>query len=139
VPYAIKIMPERRTAFFRFDGEVDAREARQAFLDYVRAPDFDPTHTMITDARGVTTTRVRFGEVVSGVIGLMRALSLFKEPVKSIILVSDPDSFVRVRLLDQVLETASNIRVEIVHDECDALERAGHSGQTLATLTRGAA
>ncbi|MAM61879.1 hypothetical protein [Maritimibacter sp. UBA3975] len=137
--YAIKIVPERRTAFFRFSGEVDAREARQAFLDYIRSPGFDPTHTMVTDARDVTEMRIRFGEVVAGVIGLMRALTVFKEPVRSIILVSDADSYVRVRLLDQVLETASNIRVEVVRDEGEALTKAGHAGESLATLMRGAA
>ncbi|MEC7764632.1 MAG: hypothetical protein VX874_22200 [Pseudomonadota bacterium] len=136
--YSIKIHPDRRIAFFRFSGQVNVRIGHQAFLDYVQMPDFNPHFTMLTDARRVIEVDASFREIVQVVMQVMRNLRQFDKPVKSVVLVSSEKAFVIARLLDQVLERASLISIQIARDEEEALALVGCAGETFADLAHAA-
>lgn len=136
--YSIRIHPDRRIAVSRFSGHLNVRIGQQAFLDYVQMPGFDPHFTMLTDARCVVEVEATFREIVHGVVHAMRKLRLFDQPVSSVILVGSEKQYVVARLLDQVLERASKIRIHIAREEGEALALAGCADTPFSELANAA-
>ncbi|MBL6427404.1 MULTISPECIES: hypothetical protein [Maritimibacter] len=136
--YSIRIHPDRRIAVFHFSGVLNPQVGKQAFLDYIRMPDFDPHFAMLTDARQLNGVEASFPEIVSGVMKVMRNLRQFDQPVRSVILVNSEKPFVVARLLDQVLERASKIRIHIAREEHEALALVGCSDTDFARLANAA-
>lgn len=107
----------RGLAFFHFSGEMTAAEGKRVFIEYVNHPDFDPTATMITDARAVTGVSATFTEILSNVRGMPALLRLFEKGALSVILVSSEVPFGMARMLQAVLEMFSEIKLEVVLGE----------------------
>lgn len=69
MPYSLTVSRDHRLAFFRFWGVVTADEGRDAFIEYVEHPDFDPGFAMLFDARAVTNVYAVFKTVMNKVDG----------------------------------------------------------------------
>lgn len=123
--YTISINEARRVAIFEFSGEMSAKDGKQVFLEYISRPDFDPSFTMITDARQVTAIPSGFLEILSLVRGLRPMLKQFDRGALSIVLVNNDVSYGMARVLEQVLDMFSRIRLRVVETEAEAMDLAG--------------
>ena len=115
--YRIKVFPEKRIAFFKFWDDVATVSAKEAFVQYTRDENFDPSYLMVTDARDVTRIHASFQDVLFGVEGLRDLLAKFERGTISVILVSDSTQLGYARMLEQVLAFLSPITVKVVFDE----------------------
>lgn len=115
--YSFKVFPEKRVAFFRFWDDVSTASAKEAFVEYTKDENFDPTYLMVTDARGVTEIHATFQSVLFGVEGLRDLLAKFKRGTISAILVRDNTQLGYARMLEQVLALLSPITVRIAFRE----------------------
>jgi hypothetical protein len=112
-----RIFPEERIAFFKFWDDVSTASAKEAFVRYTRDENFDPAFLMVTDARDVTRIDASFQGILFGVEGLRDLLGKFERGTISAILVSDSTQFGYVRMLQQVLDFLSPIKMRIAYDE----------------------
>jgi hypothetical protein len=117
VAYSFRVYPERRVVFFRFWDDVTTVSAKEAFVQYTKDQNFDPTYLMVTDARGVTSINATFQSILFGVEGLRNLLSKFERGTISAILVKDSTQLGYARMLEQVLAFLSPITVRIAFDE----------------------
>ena len=119
------IHPPDRVAVFHFSGKVNVPLARAAFVDYTARPDFDPAHTMLSDATQTTEVEARFVDVMTNVLGLMSILRRFETPVVSVVIVADDTAFGFVRMLGQALDFTSNISMRPVWSRAEAATATG--------------
>lgn len=124
-----RIQPDRGLATFHFHGKLTVSEGADLFLAYVRDPVFDPRHAMICDARGVTQIEASFLSIFTRVARLAPQLAAFREPVVSAVLVNSDTVFGYVRMLEQILDMTTVIKMRPVWTEAEALALAGQSGQ----------
>jgi hypothetical protein len=115
--YRFKVFPEKRIAFFKFWDDVSTVAAKEAFIQYTKDENFDPSFLMVTDAREVTKIHATFQSVLFGVEGLRQPLAKFERGTISAILVSDSTQFGYARMLEQVLAFLSPIVVRIAFHE----------------------
>jgi hypothetical protein len=115
--YKVKVFPEKRVVFFRFWDDLSTASAKEAFVQYTKDEDFDPTYLMVTEARDVTTIHATFQSVLFGVEGLRSLLARFEKGTISAILVSDTTQFGYARMLEQVLAFMSPITIRIAFHE----------------------
>ncbi len=134
MPYKIQVHTPRQIALFRFDGAVTVKEAKQAFLDYVEMPDFNPDFVMLSDARTVTQIDAAFTQILSNLFGLSRPLSKFSSGALSVVMVSDDTVFGSARMLEQALDYISKIKLRICVTEASAMQMCGQSGQSFDAL-----
>lgn len=130
----LKIFSKKGVSLFIFSGEMTIVDGRQAFVEYVNHEEFDPAYVMITDARGVTSIEATFKGVLSAVFGLAGLIEKFRSGAKSVILVQDPSQFGYARMLEQILDYSSPIRVQIALSEEEALSLAGRPEVSFAEL-----
>lgn len=135
MPYSLTVSPDHRLAFFRFWGIVTADEGRDAFIEYVEHPDFDPRFSMLSDARAVINVDADFKTVMNKVDALQETLQKFKETTFSTILVKNSVAFGMARMLGTLLYRDSNLQIGVVTSEVEALEAAGVSFPTIDALT----
>lgn len=115
--YKFKVFPEKRLAFFKFWDDVSIRSAKEAFLGYTKDENFDPSYLMVTDAREVTSIDASFQGILFGVEGLRNQLANFERGTISAIVVRDGTQLGYARMLGQVLDFLSPIKVRIAFDE----------------------
>ena len=120
--HQFRIQPEHQLATFHFEGKLTVSETADLFLSYVRAPDFDAHHVMVCDARAVTEIEASFLSIFTKVTRLAPELSRFRTPV---VLVADQTVFGYVRMLEQILDMTSVIKMRPVWTEDEALALAG--------------
>lgn len=132
--HAFKVHPARQLAAFRFTGALTVSEGAEIFLDYVRTPAFDPRFAMLCDAREVTRIDASFLSIFSRVVRLAPELARFREPVISAVLVNNQTVFGYVRMLEQILDTTSVIRMRPAWSEDEALALTGQSGTRFEAL-----
>lgn len=135
MPYSISIDANKRLGFFTFSGQVSTSQAKQAFLDYVAMDGFDPSYVMFSDARRVTHIDAHFFDIFSNVQGLAAPLKRFERGALSVVLVSDDLVFGMTRMLEQVLELLSGIKMRVTRSETDALHLCGLSNVALDAIT----
>lgn len=138
MPYDITLYPDLSLAHFRFFGKMSISDAKQAFLDYVALPGFDPAHVMLSDARNVTGIDATFLGILGNIYGLAAPLRKFDRGALSVVLVSDDVSFGMVRMLEQVLDMTSRIKIRAVWSEAEALSLAGVGGASISGYLQGA-
>jgi hypothetical protein len=132
--YRFVLHADQKVACFRFHDVLSVTSARQAFVDYVAHPDFDPGYTMLSDARDVTKIDASFISILTAVQGLSAHLSKFDKGAMSVVLVSNSTTFGMVRMLEQVLDFASRIKMRIAWTEDEALTIAGLTDADFARL-----
>lgn len=135
MPYSISIDADKRLGFFTFSGQVSTSQAKQAFLDYVAMDGFDPSYVMFSDARRVTHIDAHFFDIFSNVQGLAAPLKRFERDALSVVLVSDDLVFGMTRMLEQVLELLSGIKMRVTRSETHALHLCGLSNVALDAIT----
>ena len=123
--YSVKIHPEFRLVHFRFCGPLSVSLFRRAFLDFVESPQFDPTFLMLTDVRDVSEIDADFVSIFSAVQGMSRVFSLFGEDVLCVLLARKDLHFGMSRMLAQILELYSPIRIWSVRSQDEACESSG--------------
>lgn len=111
-----------RLAYFRFWGEISTTTGKEAFLQYTKDENFDPSYLMVTDARDVTRIQTSFQGILFGAESLHSHLAKFKLGTISAILLRDRTQMGYARMLEQVLALVSPIEVRIAFDE-DELRR----------------
>ncbi len=134
MPYKIQIHTPREIALFRFDGAVTVKEAKQAFLDYVDLPGFNPDFVMLSDARAVTQIDAGFTQILTSLFGLSRPLSKFSSGALSVVLVGSDTVFGSARMLEQALDYVSKIKLRICDAEPAAMEMCSQKGETFEAL-----
>lgn len=112
-----KIYPEQRISFFEFWDEVSTSSAKDAFVQYTADINFNPAYVMVSDARNVTNIVTSFRGILHGVEGLRDLLSRFERGTISAVLVSNTTQFGYARMLEQVLDLLSPIRLRIACNE----------------------
>jgi hypothetical protein len=134
VPHQLKILPEKGLAVFTFSGLLTVGEARESFVEYTDHELFCPTYTMLSDARGVTDIEASFLEVFTKLMSLGSRLRKFNSQVLSVVLVGTEVQFGYARMLDQLLDATSVIRLFVVTEEAEALRLAGLTEVSFAQL-----
>lgn len=132
--YHFAIHPSQKIACFRFSDRVNISEARQAFVDYVAHPDFQPDYAMLSDARAVTGIEASFVGILTNVQGLSAQLRNFEKGAVSVVLVAGATTFGMVRMLEQVLDFTSKIKMRIATTEGEALAEVGLPDADFAAL-----
>lgn len=132
--YRFSVVPQKSVTYFKFWDDVTVASAKEAFVQYTRDPNFNPKYLMVTDARDVTEIHATFQGVLFGVEGLRDLLAQFDRGTISAILVSDSTQFGYVRMLEQVLDFLSPIKVRVAYNERELFQLAGRPDLTLADL-----
>ncbi len=130
----LTVLPEKSIAHFRFFGEMGVQDGIDAFVEYIQHPDFSPKLTMLTDARGVTVDKSSFKEIFFATVGLAQHLRKFDAGAKSVIIVDSDTVYGVGRLLEQILEFTSKIKVHMVLSEGEALRHLGLPEDSLKDL-----
>jgi hypothetical protein len=112
--YALTIRPDRGVAVFRFHGVLTADGGRRAFQDYVTRADFSPDRPFLWDLRDVDELDVDFGRMFAAVQGMTAALRRFERDTPAVILVKDEMQYGMARMLEQIVDSASRIRISVV-------------------------
>jgi hypothetical protein len=123
--HVYRIQADRNLATFLFTGKLTVAEGADLFLAYVRDPAFDPRHTMLCDARGVTEIEASFLSIFTRVARLAPQLAAFRQPVLSVVLVGNETVFGYVRMLEQILDMTTVIKMRPVWTEDEAMTLAG--------------
>ena len=123
--FRYEIRADLKLACFKFLDRVSIAEARQAFESYVADPGFDPSHAMLSDARAVTAIDASFVGILSNVHSLGRQLRAFDAGGVSVVLVDGETTFGMVRMLEQILDFTSKIKMRIATTEAEALALVG--------------
>ncbi len=122
-----RILPARRLACFRFRGRLTVDEGARLFLAYAHDPGFDSTYAMLCDTREVTEIEATFQSMLLRVIRLAPELARFREPVISAVLVESQTVFGYVRMLEQILDMTTQVRMRPAWGEAEALALVGQS------------
>ncbi len=130
----LAILPERSIAYFRFSGSMDVQDGVDAFVEYLQHKDFSPRLTMLTDARGVTVEKSAFKEMFFATVSLSQHLRVFDKGAMSVIIVDSDTVYGVGRLLEQILDFTSRIKVHIVLSEVEALRYLGLPETSLEDL-----
>lgn len=134
--YRFTIVPGKGVTYFKFWDDVTSSSAKEAFVQYTKDAGFDPGYLMVTDAREVTRVHASFQSILFGVESLRDLLAKFERGTISAILVNDSTQFGYARMLEQVLDFLSPIKVIVAYDEQELLALAGKPDLTLAELAR---
>lgn len=134
MPFEIAVHPDRRLAFFRFHGVISVATAAQALLAYIAHRDFDPGYAMLADARQITRVEADFLSIFNKVTSLPPELRKLPPGPTCAILVGDETTFGHVRMLEQVLDHASSLRIIATWTETEALSLSGQSGTAISDL-----
>lgn len=129
----LKVHRERRLAVFMFCGTMTASTGRRAFVDYVASADFDPAHVIFWDIRRAEVV-TDFTGIFGAVQSLSPAFARFPQEVAAVMLVRGALQFGMARMLQQIVEFAAPIRIEIVETEAEACARLGVAPEDLAGL-----
>lgn len=135
--HSFRIYPEKRVAIFKFWDEVSTASAKQAFVQYTSHEDFDPSYVMLTDAREVSRIDATFLGILHGVEGLRDVLAKFDRGTISVVLVKDSTQFGYVRMLEQVLDFLSPIRIRIAFQDDDLRALSQRPDLSIAQLAAG--
>jgi hypothetical protein len=134
VERSLCIYPDRSIAYFRFSGAMNARDGLEAFVEYTQHKDFSPNLMMLTDARGVVVEGCSFREIFLMTVSLSQLLRKFDHGAESVIIVDSDTVYGVGRMLEQVLDFASKIKIRLVLSEAEALRKAGLKDETLEDL-----
>jgi hypothetical protein len=134
VAHAFTIRSELNLVCFRFHDTVSIADARKAFEDYVTHPGFDPAYVMLTDARRVTNIEANFSGILAEVQALARYLRRFEKGALSVVLVSGNTTFGMVRMLEQILDFTSRIKMRVAWTEQEVFDLAGVTGLEFSAL-----
>jgi hypothetical protein len=105
-----------------------------AFVEYTQHSDFSPDLMMLTDARGVSVDGSSFRDIFIATVSLSNLLRNFDEGAESVIIVDSDTVYGVGRMLEQVLDFASRIKVRLVLSEAEALRMTGLNDAELADL-----
>ncbi|EEW24260.1 beta-N-acetylhexosaminidase family protein [Rhodobacter ferrooxidans] len=130
--YSLTILPEKRLALFQFVGEMNVANCRQSFVEYVKHELFRSEYVMLVDTRGVTVAQATFSEIFAAVQSVSSLLRKFDTEALSVVLVRDDVQFGLARVLEQVLDFSSRIRMRVVYTEAEALSCASRPEATLS-------
>lgn len=129
-----RIDSDLRLATFRFHGKLTVADGADLFLAYVRDPAFDPCHPMLCDAREITEIEASFLSIFTRVARLAPQFAAFRTPVVSAVLVNSDTVFGYVRMLEQILDMTTVIKMRPVWTEDEALALTGQEGRQMAAL-----
>ena len=132
--YVMTIRPEKGLVHFRFRDRLTVAEFRRAFLDFAEGPGFDPTYLMLTDTRDVTELVADFQSIFNAVQGLSRVFARFDREAKCVLLVTGDTHFGMARMLEQIVEVFSPIRIKAVQTLAEASAQSGLSLAELAEV-----
>jgi hypothetical protein len=132
--YVMTIRADCRLVHFRMRDSLTVAQFRRAFLDFVESPDFHPHYLILTDAREVTELHADFKGIFNAVQGLAQVFAKFESAVPCIIIVKGDLHFGMARMLQQILEVFSNIRVHPVKEIAEASMISGLDLQELAEV-----
>lgn len=111
--YSIFVFPTERVALFRFQGIMTADQGLAAFQDYLKHDNFDPSFTMLTDARNVIDVDAKFLDILAKVSSLKPVLQKFQAGALSVILVEHMGPFGMARMLGHVLNMFCEIELRV--------------------------
>lgn len=132
--HVYRIQSDRNLATFQFTGKLTVPDAADVFLAYVRDPGFDPLFSMICDAREVTEIEASFLSIFTRVARLAPQLAAFREPVVSAVLVNSQTVFGYVRMLEQILDMTTVIKMRPAWTEEEAMTLVGHKDEPFEAL-----
>lgn len=121
--HSIAIRADHGIAYFRFRARLSPDLGRQAFADYVEMPDFKPTHRLFWDLRDVTEIDADFTRIFASVQSLSGAFRRFETEAPGVVLVKDAMQYGLARMMEQVVDALSLIRIRVTDraDEAAAL------------------
>jgi hypothetical protein len=137
--YVMTIRTDQRLVHFRFRDQLTVSEFRRAFLDFVESPQFDPAFLMLTDTREVDELIADFKSMFNAVQGLSRAFARFDREAKCVLLVKGDMHFGMARMLEQIVEVFSPIRIRAVQSVAEASAFSELSLEALAEVLSGGA
>ncbi|MFZ7089823.1 hypothetical protein [Primorskyibacter sp. 2E233] len=134
MPIRFSIHPDRRLAFFRFEGEVDTSDCANVFEDYISAKGFSPDLVMLSDTSSLVSINSDYSSILSRLLELRKSLKVFQRPILSVIYARSDAIYGMARLLEQVQNPISNIKIIVCRDQSEALRLAGQPYTSMQAL-----
>jgi hypothetical protein len=126
--------PDRKLVHFRYRGTLTVTEFRRSFLDFVDSPQFDPTWLMLSDLREVSEIEADFASIFAAVQSMPRVFAKFQNEVLCVLLASKDVHFGLSRIMAQVVEIYSPIKIWSVRSEAEACALSGLDPAVLAQI-----
>ena len=133
--YRLTFHPDIETFVLRFEGRFDVPIGKQAFLDIVRHPSFTPASRIFWDVRAVDDAIVEFGPLFGAVQSVIAALLQFTAESRAVILVEDDTHFGMARMLEQIVDAVSPLRVRVARTLAEAERHLALPEGLLSKLT----
>ncbi|MFZ1468997.1 MAG: hypothetical protein WAT09_08445 [Paracoccaceae bacterium] len=115
-------------------GRITVSDGRQAFLDLVAHPAFDPAIPFFVDIRAVTEVAADFKGVFSAVQAVRAEMGRFNAGSQFVVVTGEGTSFGMVRMVQQVVEVVARLRMRVVASVDEAAVLLGVSAADLDTL-----
>jgi hypothetical protein len=125
--HELNIRPDLKLVCFRFTGQIRVPDVRDAFLDWANRPEFDASYVMLSDGRRVTTVDATFLGILTAAQGVQADLKKFDQGALSVVLVSTQTVFGMARILEQVLDFTSKLKMVTVWSPEEAMQLARRS------------
>jgi hypothetical protein len=132
--YIMTIRTDRQLVHFRFRDNLTIPGFRRAFLDFVESPEFDPQYLILIDIREVTEITADFKGIFNAVQGLSQIFTKFERGALCVLLVNGDLHFGMARMLQQIVEVFSKIRIQPVRDLAEASVHSGLAPDDLADI-----
>lgn len=118
--YRLTFHPENQTFVLRFEGQIDAASGKDAFLRTVSHPSFSAASGMFWDLRGVSEAKVEFADLFAAVQSVVPKLARLTPETRAVILVENDTLFGLARMLEQVVDAMSPLRIRVAQTEDEA-------------------
>ena len=135
--HTLTLTADRRLFVLVMKGTVAVNEGRQAFLSILDHPGFEPMIPILVDIREIE-------EIVADFKGVFMAVQVLKSRMASLnrkslflVLAGDGASFGMARMLQQVVEVITELRMKVVATPAEACARLGCSETVLEGLVAG--
>lgn len=125
--HSIHPLPDTGLILVQFAGRMTVADGRAAFLELMARPGFDPEVPILVDMLGVTDLVADFMSILLAVQGVRAQLGRFRPQSRVVALVGGETHYGMARIVEQVVETVSDLRIRVT---LTVTEAAAHLGMT---------
>lgn len=112
--HSLSILPDDRLIFLYMHDHLTVSEARQAFLEIIAHPGFDPAIPILVDIRRVSEVAADFKGVFMAVQTVKAEMRRFGPQSRFVVLAGDGMPYGMARMLQQVVEVVARLRIWVV-------------------------
>ncbi|MGB4828672.1 MAG: hypothetical protein WBP18_15640 [Paracoccaceae bacterium] len=136
--YCLTLSSDPRIFILQFRDRMTVSEARQGFVDIVAHPEFDPAIPIFAVLRGVTELVADFPGIFGAVQAVRKQIKRFGPGSKCVILAGNEVHYGVARMLEQIVDAMSQLRIRVVARADEAAKALGLTVEALEALMQAA-